>query len=55
MMSYRDFVELLRMSQELREALELEEAPHYSTAFVKPPGCDEPAVIAALRGGGGGG
>ncbi|MBO1438570.1 transposase, partial [Meiothermus sp. CFH 77666] len=30
-MSYRDFVELLRMSQELREALELEEVPHYST------------------------
>lgn len=30
-MSYRDFEELLRMSQELREALELEEVPHYST------------------------
>ncbi|ADH65098.1 hypothetical protein Mesil_3284 (plasmid) [Allomeiothermus silvanus DSM 9946] len=30
-MSYRDFVELLRMSQELREALELEAVPHYRT------------------------
>jgi len=30
-MSYRDFVELLHMSRELREALELQEVPHYST------------------------
>ncbi|WP_297860638.1 hypothetical protein [Meiothermus sp.] len=30
-MSYRDFVELLHMSQELREELGLEAAPHYST------------------------